>query len=143
MFKTIMQGLAGNLSEMSVGQLNSEFGAYLMQGETIDTGFKLIRDVVIITDKRILFFDKQGATGQKMRVESIYLFSIIKVTAETAGFGIDDSELSITYMINPFLASHSPILANKKFEFPKKYNIQSLYVSLEELAYNNCLKINE
>lgn len=136
------QGLLGNLSEVSTDSLTQEFGAYLMNGEVIQTGFKLIRDAVIITDRRILSFDKQGATGQKMCVHSIYLDSIYYVTAETAGFGLDDSELTISYIVNPYLKAHSVEYAHQKYEFPKKYNIQSLYKMLQELAYENYTRLN-
>lgn len=138
----LLQGLMGNLSEVSVDALNQEFGAYLMNGESIQTGFKLIRDAIVITDRRILSFDKQGTTGQKTRVDSIYLDSIFHVTAETAGFGLDDSELTISYIVNPYLKSHAVEYAQRKFEFPKKYNIQGLYKTLQELAYTNFLKLN-
>lgn len=138
----VLQGLLGNMSEVSVDSLMQEFGAYLMDGETIQTGFKLVRDAVIITDIRILSFDKQGTTGQKMRVDSIYLDTIYHVTAETAGFGADDSEVEIDYIVSPYLKAHGVEYARKKFEFPKKYNIQGLYKMLQELAYQNHLKIN-
>ena len=138
----IMQGALGNMSEISADALTKEYGAYLMNGETIQTGFKLIRDAMIITDKRIMEFDKQGATGQKMRVNSIYLNSIFNVTAETAGFGLDDSELEIFYIDTPFMKAHGVNYASKKFEFPKKYNIQGLYKMLQELAYENYLRLN-
>lgn len=138
----VIQGILGNLSEISVDDLTKEFGAYMMDGETIQTGFKLVRDAIIITDRRLLSFDKQGATGQKMRVDSIYLSSIYHVTAETAGFGIDDSELEIDYIVSPYLKSHGVQFAQKKFEFPKKYNIQGLYKMLQELAYENYTKLN-
>ena len=139
----IMQGLLGNMSEITPDALEKEFGAYLMDGEIIQTGFKLVRDAMIITDKRILEFDKQGATGQKMRVNSIYLNSIYNVTAETAGFGMDDSELEIFYISTPYLKAHGIGYASKKFEFPKKYNIQKLYKMLQELAYENFVNMNK
>ena len=138
----LLQGLLGNLSEVSVEALTQEFGAYLMNGEVIQTGFKLIRDAVVITDRRILSFDKQGTTGQKMRVHSIYLNTIYYVTAETAGFGMDDSELTISYIVSPYMKAHSVEYAHRKFEFPKKYNIQALYKMLQELAYANHARLN-
>ena len=138
----LVQGLLGNMSEISVESLTQEFGMYLMTGETIQTGFKLIRDAMVITDKRILSFDKQGATGQKMRVESINLSSIYHVTAETAGFGLDDSEIEIDYIVTPYLKAHNVQTARKKYEFPKKYNIQGLYNMLQELAYDNVARLN-
>jgi hypothetical protein len=141
-FKNIMNGLLGNMNEVSADQLQSEYGPYLMDGETITIGFKLVRDVVIFTDKRIVSFDKQGTTGQKMRVTSIKLSTIIDVTAETAGFGVDDSEITVTYITTPFLHCNSLAEASKKFEFPKKYNIQPLYKMLEELSHANFEHIN-
>ena len=139
----IVQGVLGNMSEISVEQLNQEFGAYLMEGETIQTGFKLVRDAMIITDKRIIEFDKQGTTGQKMRVNSIFLDTVCAVTAETAGFGIDDSELEIVYIVNPYMKAHRVEFGRKKFEFPKKYNIQGLYKMIQELVYENHIRLNE
>lgn len=140
---TVMQGLAGNLNEMTPEALMQEYGCYLMEGETIKTGFKLVRDVVLFTDKRIIDFDKQGATGQKMRVDSINLNSVVHVSAETAGFGVDDSEINIQYISSPyFRASGGVDVASKKFEFPKKYNIQALYRYLQEIAYRNHESIN-
>lgn len=138
----VMQGILGNMNEVSSDALEKEYGAYLMDGETIQTGFKLVRDAMIITDKRIMQFDKQGATGQKMRVNSIYLNSIFNVTAETAGFGLDDSELEVFYISTPFMRANSAAYASKKFEFPKKYNIQGLYKMLQELAYDNYIRLN-
>lgn len=138
----VLQGLLGNMSELPVDALTQEYGAYLMDGEVIQTGFKLVRDVMLITDRRIITFDKQGATGQKMRVDSIYLGSIYHVTAETAGFGIDDSELQIDYIATPYLKAHGLQYGSKKYEFPKKYNIQVLYKMLQELAYRNYMHLN-
>ena len=70
--KNILQGgLAANYSEQFPEELAKEYGMYLMDGESIRTGFKLVRDVLIFTDKRIIFTDKQGATGSKMSVESM------------------------------------------------------------------------
>lgn len=141
-FKNIMSGILGNLSEVSTEELQKEYAPYLMDGENITTGFKLVRDVVLFTDKRVIYFNKQGATGQKMSVETIKLSTIVDVTAETAGFGLDDSEITITYIITPYLRSHSTELTSRKFEFPKKYNIQPLYKMLIELAFTNCARIN-
>ncbi len=141
-FRNIMNGLLGNMSEVTVEQLQAEFGQYLMDDETITIGFKLVRDAVIFTDKRILSFDKQGTTGQKMRVISIKLATVIEVTAETAGFGMDDSEITITYVTTPYLHANALSMESKKFEFPKSYNIQPLYKMLEELAHSNFERIN-
>ena len=139
----VASGLMGNLSEVSPESLMQEYGMYLMDGETITTGFKLVRDVVIVTDKRIIDFDKQGATGVKMRVDSINLSQIYHVSAETAGFGADDSEINIRYIISPYFKCSGGVdVAEKKLEFPKKYNVQPLYKYLQEIAYQNHEALN-
>lgn len=141
--KNLLQGgLAGNYSEVDISNLQSEYGAYLMEGEKISMGFKLVRDALIFTDKRIIFSDKQGATGTKNRITSINLFSIINVTVETAGFGFDDSELTFTYISSPELKGHHVEYASHKLEFPKKFDVQNLYKILQQLSYENCLRIN-
>lgn len=136
------QGMMGNMQAVDPQQLYAEFSSYLMNGEQIVTGFKLIRDVMIITDRRILEFDKQGATGAKMRVDSIYIDTIYYVTAETAGFGVDDSELEIHYITTPYMKAHGVQYSSKKFEFPKKFDITALYKMLTEIAYSNHKKLN-
>ncbi len=139
----IVNGVLGNLSEVSVDELNKEYSGYIMSDETIQTGFKMVRDVMILTDKRIVEFDKQGATGQKMSVDSINLDSIIHVTAETSGFGADDSEITITYITSPyFKVSGGAAVSEKKFEFPKNFDIKPLYKTLQEIAYKNHERIN-
>ena len=139
---TITQGLLGNYSEVSPEQLAKEYGMYLMDGEQIVVGFKLIRDSLIFTDKRIIFTDKQGATGVKMRVKSINLYSVVDVTMETAGFGFDDSELTFTYIKTAHMKAHEVEYVSHKLEFPKKFNVQPLYKLLQELAYENCMRLN-
>ncbi len=138
----LFQGGLGNYSEMDKEAMEKEYGMYLMDNEEITVGFKLIRDALIFTDKRIIFTDKQGATGSKMRVESINLFSVVDVTMETAGFGFDDSELTFTYIKTADLRAHQVEYVSHKLEFPKKYNVQPLYKLLQELAYTNCIRIN-
>ncbi len=140
----LVQGALGNMNEISPEELQKEYGAYLMDGENIQVGFRLVRDVVLFTDKRIIDFDKQGATGQKMRVDSINLSSIIHVSAETSGFGLDDSEINVHYISSPYYrASGGVTVEEKKFEFPKQYNIQSLYKQLQEVAYRNHEALNK
>lgn len=138
----VVQGGLGNYSEMSVDQMRKEYGMYLMEGEEIQVGFKLIRDALIFTDKRLIFTDKQGATGSKMSVKSINLFSIVEVSMETAGFGFDDSELTFTYIQTADMKAHSLTYVSHKLEFPKKYDVQPLYRLLQELAYANCVRLN-
>ena len=56
----LMQGVLGNYSEITAEEMQKEYGMYLMDGEEFTVGFKLIRDALIFTDKRIIFTDKQN-----------------------------------------------------------------------------------
>ena len=141
-FGRFIQGLAGNFSEQSKEALTKEFGQYLLENEEIQSGYKLIRDLIIFTNIRIIFTDKQGATGRKMSIKSIFLMNIVNVELETAGLGIDDSEMTITYLENAFLKAHREHSNSLKFEFPKKSDLVPLYTYLLELAYQNRLRIN-
>lgn len=141
--KNILQGgLAANYSEAPLEELEKEYGMYLMDNEKITMGFKLVRDALIFTDKRIIFTDKQGATGTKMSVESINLNSVIDVKMETSGFGFDDSEITFTYITSPYFKSNNITCASHKLEFPKKFNVQPLYKLLQELAYESHERLN-
>ena len=46
---SVLQGMLGNMSEVSTEKLMQDYGAYLIDGETIKTGFVLVRDVVIFS----------------------------------------------------------------------------------------------
>ena len=139
----ILQGLANNLGEQSTDELKKKYGQYLVPDEEIEIGFKLIRDAMLITDKRIIDLDHQGATGKKVRVKSIGLDMIIGVTAETAGFGADDSELEITYITSPNKRANVIETETRKFEFPKKFDLAPLYVRFEKMAQDNVEAINK
>lgn len=143
MMKGLVSGGLGNYDEVTPETLMNEYGMYLIPGESIQMGFKLIRDVLIFTNQRLIFFDKQGATGTKMSVESINLSSIIDVRMETSGFGFDDSELTFTYITSPYYKCNNITIASHKLEFPKKYDVQKLYRVFQELAYKNHTALNQ
>lgn len=138
----LIQGLLRNYSSISNDEALKEFGSFLMPNEEITIAFKLIRDALIFTDKRLILFDKQGMTGTKTRVVSIFLESIYSVTAETAGYAFDDSELTLSYIATPNLKGKDIEYVHKKFEFPKKFDIQGLYRMLQVIAYDNYCRIN-
>ena len=50
--------------------------------------YRLIRNPIIFTNIRIIFTDKQDATGRKMSVKSIFLMNIVNVEMEIAGADI-------------------------------------------------------
>ncbi len=87
--------LIGNAGSVSQEELQQEFGKLIIDGEIIELGFKLIRDVFIFTNKRLILIDKQGLTGRKIEYLSITYKSISRFSVETAGTFDLDAELHI------------------------------------------------
>lgn len=139
----LVQGALGNYSEKSPEDLTREYGAYLFDEEKISMGYQMIRDALIFTNVRIIFVDKQGATGKKTSYKSIFLDSIINVEMETAGVGLDDSEITITYLSNAYQKSNREELERQKFEFPKKTDIAPIYRFLGNVSIRNRERINK
>lgn len=67
----------------------------MIADEEIELGFKLIRDVFIFTNKRMILIEKQGLTGSKIDYKSITYKSITRFSIETAGPFDLEAELKI------------------------------------------------
>lgn len=91
----LLSALIGNAGEVSQESLVKDFGQLLIEGETIELGFKLIRDVFIFTNKRLILVEKQGLTASKVEYKSITYKSISRFSIETAGTFELDAELKI------------------------------------------------
>lgn len=91
----LMDGLLGNASELNEPDARKELGNLIDQSEQIEIAYKLIRDVIALTDRRVIFIDKQGVTGKKIEYHSIPYKSISHFAVETAGHFDLDAELKI------------------------------------------------
>ncbi len=91
----LLDGLMGHASEVSAEQIAQEFGPILIEGERIEKAFKLIRDMFVFTNKRLILVEKQGLTGTKVDYQTIPYSSIKKFSKESAGMLDLDAELSI------------------------------------------------
>jgi hypothetical protein len=91
----MLQGLFSNAREVNIKELQSDLDVLLVQGETVVRGFKIIRDLFIFTDKRLILIDKQGMTGKKAEYHSIPYKSISHFSVETAGNFDMDAEMKI------------------------------------------------
>lgn len=91
----IFSSLLGNAGAVSLEELQKEYGKLLVHGEDLELGFKLFRDVIIFTTKRLILVDKQGLTGSKVEYKSVPYKSISRFSVETAGTFDLDAELKI------------------------------------------------
>lgn len=91
----VFDALLGNASQMPRGDAAKEVAHLLVPGEQIELAYKMIRDLFVFTDRRLILIDKQGMTGRKVECHSIPYRSIIHFSVETAGTFDRDAELKI------------------------------------------------
>ncbi|MCJ0538057.1 PH domain-containing protein [Enterococcus cecorum] len=91
----LFNGLLGNASKMNIDVAQKELQDVLMPEEKVDLAFKLVRDLLVFTEKRLIIVDKQGVTGKKVEYKSIPYRSISRFSVETSGHFDLDAELKI------------------------------------------------
>jgi hypothetical protein len=91
----LLDGLLGNASEVNIKEIEKEYSNVLAENEVIERAYKLIRDMFIFTNKRLILVDKQGMTGKKTEYHSIPYKNITHFSIETAGHFDLDAELKI------------------------------------------------
>lgn len=94
----------------NAGKVDNENALKVVEGlltstEEIVYTYKLIRDYIIFTNKRLILIDIQGI-GTKKEIQSVPYRSISRFTIETAGTGDIDSEIDL-YISN----SQDPVVS--------------------------------
>lgn len=90
----LFNAILGNASEVNIENVSKEFEPILIDGEIIEKAYKLIRDMFIFTNKRLILVEKQ-LVGTKVDYMSIPYSSIKKFSKESAGILDMDAELKI------------------------------------------------
>ena len=85
----------GHGSEVSVEKIKEEFAPVLIEGEQLLKAFKVVRDLFVFTNKRLILVDKQGLTGSKADYQTIPYSSITRFSKESQGMLDLDAELKI------------------------------------------------
>ena len=114
----IFNAILGNASEVTIEKVSKEFEPILIEGEQIERAYKVIRDMFIFTNKRLILVEKQGVTGSKVDYQSIPYSSIKKFSKEIGGILDLDAELKIW-----ITGETLPI----KKQFGKDNNINEVY----------------
>ncbi|GAB3048629.1 PH domain-containing protein [Virgibacillus ainsalahensis] len=91
----IFDGMMGNASEIDADKAEKEIAELLTSAEKVEHAYKLIRDLMVFTDKRLILVDKQGVTGKKIEYHSIPYNNITHFSVETAGTFDLEAELKI------------------------------------------------
>lgn len=117
----LLDGLLGHAGEIKIEEVQKEFEGLLIEGEGVQLAFKLIRDLLVFTDKRLILVDRQGLSGKKVEYVSIPYRSITHFSVETAGHFDLESELKL------WISGQSePILR----EFKKGSNLRAVQMAL-------------
>ena len=90
----LFNAILGNASEVNIESVSKEFEPILIDGENIEKAYKLIKDMFIFTNKRLILVEKQLG-GSKVDYMSIPYFNIQKFSKESAGILDLDAELKI------------------------------------------------
>ncbi|HIF9232966.1 TPA: PH domain-containing protein [Photobacterium damselae] len=113
----LFDALLGNAGAMDLNEATEDLAPILGPNETIELAYKLIRDMIVLTDNRLLLIDKQGLTGKKVEYRSIPYKSITMFTVESKGHFDMDAELKLWIS-----GQHDPI----NLEFNGKTNIYTM-----------------
>ena len=119
----LLQKLALNAQQVDVSTVQQELAPFLVENEKVEIAFKIVRDQIIFTNRRLITVDKQGLTGKKVSYRSIPYDKIVQFSKESAGILDLDAELKI------WVASTSEPLS---FEFSKDAPINDVYSLLSE-----------
>ena len=96
----------------------------LIDGETILSSYKGIRDGVVFTNKRIIAINVQGITGKKKDFTSMPYSKIQVYSVETSGVFDLDSELELWFSG----------VGKVKFEFTSNSNVSEICKSISNFV---------
>ncbi|MFW8592488.1 PH domain-containing protein [Glaciecola sp. 2405UD65-10] len=91
----LLDGLLGNASEADAQEINAELAEILADNEQVAHAYKMVRDLHVFTNKRLISIDKQGVTGKKVDYLSIPYKSITQFNVQTSGHFDTDCELKV------------------------------------------------
>ena len=117
----LLDSLLGNAGEINSADAMADLAKIFSPSESVELAYKLIRDMVVLTNYRMIMIDKQGLTGRKVEYRSIPYKSITMFVVESAGHFDLDAELKIWTS-----SQAEPI----KMEFNGKTNIYALQALL-------------
>ena len=90
-----LDGLLGHGSDLGPREVDEQMAGLLVEGEAVRVAFKVIRDLFVFTDRRLILVDRQGLTGRKVSYLTVPYRAITSFAVETAGTFDLDSELKI------------------------------------------------
>ena len=91
----LLSALLGHAAEADVTDIENQLEQILADDEQVERAFRLVRDLLIFTNRRFILVDRQGMTGKKTTYHSIPYRGITNFAVETAGHFDLEAELKI------------------------------------------------
>ena len=91
----LLSALLGNAWEADIEEIEKAIEQILAEDERVERAFRVVRDLLIFTNRRFIMVDRQGVTGKKTTYDSIPYRAISHFAVETAGHFDLESELKI------------------------------------------------
>ncbi len=83
------------LTEEKVGKNEDRYGFLIQENETVELEYKTMRDMLVLTNKRLISIDIQGLRGKKAEFFCLPYNKITAFAVETAGTFDLDAEFKI------------------------------------------------
>lgn len=109
-------GFFARLKPVGADEFGKIINDFLIDGETVISAYKSVRDGVVFTNKRIIAINVQGITGKKQDYTSIPYSKISTFSLETAGVFDLDTELEL-YMSG---------VGKVKFQFTQSTDVKEI-----------------
>jgi hypothetical protein len=91
----LFNAILGNVSRVDEAKLEAEFAPVLAPEESVAGAWRLVRDMLVFTNRRIILLDRQGMTGRKVQYLSIPFREVARFSVETAGTFDLEAELKV------------------------------------------------
>jgi hypothetical protein len=91
----LISKLLGHASDLTPEQARQELDGMLLDDEPVQVAFKVVRDLFVFTDRRLILVDRQGLTGRKVEYLIIPYRAITAYSIENAGTFDMESELKL------------------------------------------------
>jgi hypothetical protein len=91
----LLSALLGNAWEADIEDVEQAIAKILAEDERVERAFRVVRDLLIFTNRRFIIVDRQGVTGKKTTYDSIPYRAISHFAVETAGHFDLESELKV------------------------------------------------
>ena len=123
----LISGVLGTGSEVSIKVISLEFQPILIDGEYVETAIKVLRDIFVFTNKRLIMVNKSGFSNSKVEYLTIPYSSIKKFSKECKGVSntVGDLKLWIAGEEKPLIKS-----------FKRDMNINEVYLILSKYVLN-------